>query len=324
MVEKIKILEYDEVDPLEVLQINLLGLDFSLTPERVSLIRNYDPRPFPFLALYAVEDGHVIGQVGVFRLPMVTNEGPEDVGGIWAVCTLPTYKRHGIATVLMDEAHERMREDGLRFSTLGTSKFRIAHQFYLKLGYQDIFSPSTLLFQREKVFSSNDNIQVEQADFEKLYLADKVFREISEDSLGFARRHEPFLPAMVAIGELAIGKLNEENIWLIWKRDQLIGYLIAKLSGSVLQIIDLTLLEKNDAIFVISTLSKHFLTPYIQVKSNHPSITRSLSKITGIYEPQDWSCWMLKPLIPNVVDTIPEELFGITSERFLYSGLDST
>lgn len=322
--EKIKILEYDEVDPLEVLQINLLGLDFSLTPERVSLIREYDPRPFPFFALYAVEGGHVIGQVGVFRLPMVTNEGLEDVGGIWAVCTLPTYQRHGIATVLMDEAHERMREEGLRFSTLGTSKFRVAHQFYLKLGYQDTFSPSTLLFQREKVFSSNNNIQVEQADFEKLYLADKVFREISEDFLGFARRHEPFLPAMVAIGELAIGKLNEENIWLIWKRGKLIGYLIAKLSGSVLQIIDLTLLEKTDAIYVISALSKHFLTPYIQVKSNHPSITRSLLNITGIYEPQDWSCWMLKPLIPDVVATIPEELFGIASERFLFSGLDST
>ncbi|MHA2246120.1 MAG: hypothetical protein ACXADY_14245 [Candidatus Hodarchaeales archaeon] len=43
------ILEYDEVDPIEVLQLNLLGLDFSLTPERVSLIRQYDPRPFPFL-----------------------------------------------------------------------------------------------------------------------------------------------------------------------------------------------------------------------------------------------------------------------------------
>jgi len=322
--EKIKILEYDEVDPLEVLQINLLGLDFSLTPERVNLIRNYDPRPFSFFALYAVENKNVIGQVGVFRLPMVTNDGPEDVGGIWAVCTLPTYKRHGIATILMNEAHERMCEEGLRFSTLGTSKFRIAHPFYLKLGYQDIFSSTTLLFKRQQVLFPDDSVRVEQADFEKLHLADEVFRKISKDHLGFARRHEPFLPAMVAIGELAIGKLREENVWLIWKKNQLIGYLIAKLSGSVLYVIDITLLDRENALSAISALCKNFLTPYIHVKSNNPSITKSLSNIGGLYVPKDWSTFMLKPLTPDVVDIEPEYLFGIGSDLFLFSGLDST
>ncbi len=324
MVEKIKILDYDNVDPLEVLQINLLGLDFALTPERVSLIRKYDPRPFPFLALYAAKNDKVIGQVGVFRLPMVTKEGPEDVGGIWAVCILPTYKRHGIATILMNKAHEIMREEGLRFSTLGTSKFRIAHPFYLKLGYQDVFSSSNLIFQREKILITDNSFRVEQVDFTRLNLADKVFREISEDALGFARRHEPFLPAMVAIGDLAIGKLDEENIWLIWKEDRLIGYLIAKLAGSVLQVIDITLLDKMDAIYAISALSKRFLTPYIQVKSNHPIITQSLSKISGLIIPHDWSTFMLKPLTPDVINVNPKHLFGIGSENFLYSGLDST
>ena len=79
-----KILEFDEVDTLQVLQLNLLALEFALTPEHVNHIRRTDPRLFPFFAIYAVEDDKVLGQVGVFRLPMVSIEGREDVGGVWA------------------------------------------------------------------------------------------------------------------------------------------------------------------------------------------------------------------------------------------------
>jgi len=59
-----KILEYDEVDPLGILSLNLLSLGYALTPELVGLTRHLDKRPFPFFALYAVEDNQVIGQVG--------------------------------------------------------------------------------------------------------------------------------------------------------------------------------------------------------------------------------------------------------------------
>ena len=33
-----KILEYDQVDPLSVLQLNMLSLEFPLTPEHVPLL----------------------------------------------------------------------------------------------------------------------------------------------------------------------------------------------------------------------------------------------------------------------------------------------
>ena len=132
-----KILEYDEVNALDVFQLNLLALGFALSPEHATHIRRTDPRPFPFLALYAVEDERVIGQVGVFRLPMVTTEGREDVGGVWAVSTHPEYAGRGIASRLLDEAHSCMREAGLRFSTLGTDRFRVAYKLYQQLGYVD-------------------------------------------------------------------------------------------------------------------------------------------------------------------------------------------
>lgn len=56
-----KIVEYDDADPLGVLHLNLSSLGYALTPERAALIRRVDVRPFPFFSVYAVEDGVVAG-----------------------------------------------------------------------------------------------------------------------------------------------------------------------------------------------------------------------------------------------------------------------
>ena len=144
-----KILEYDDVDPLSVLQLNMLALEFGLTQEHVSHIRRTDPRTFPFFAIYAVEDDKVLGQVGVFRLPMVSTEGREDVGGLWAVSTHPHHAGRGVASRLLDEAHARMREAGLRFSTLGTNRYRVAYKLYQQHGYENMGVLATALARWE-------------------------------------------------------------------------------------------------------------------------------------------------------------------------------
>src|SRR5512141_1318699 len=133
-----KILEYDDIDPFDAFQVSVLALEFALTPEHAAHIRQSDPRPFPFFAIYAVEDDRVLGQVGVFRLPMISTEGREDVGGVWAVSTHPNYAGRGIASALLDEAHTRMRDAGLRFSTLGTNRPRVAYRLYQQHGYVDM------------------------------------------------------------------------------------------------------------------------------------------------------------------------------------------
>ena len=48
-----KIIEYDQVDPLGVLHLNLLSLGYALTPEKVALIRRLDPtvRPYKIVQL---------------------------------------------------------------------------------------------------------------------------------------------------------------------------------------------------------------------------------------------------------------------------------
>ena len=129
------IFEYNNVDPISVLHLTMLALGFPFTPEHAAHIRQTDPRPFPCFTVNWVEDNKVLGQVGVFRLPMISTDGREDVGGVWAVSTHPNYAGRGIASALLDEAHTRMRDAGLRFSTLGTSRSGVSHKLYQRHGY---------------------------------------------------------------------------------------------------------------------------------------------------------------------------------------------
>jgi hypothetical protein len=56
-----RVAEYDAVDPLQALHLNLLALDFALAPELVAVIRRMDPRPFPCCAVYAADREAVAG-----------------------------------------------------------------------------------------------------------------------------------------------------------------------------------------------------------------------------------------------------------------------
>jgi len=68
---------------------------------------------------------------------MISTAGREDVGAVWAVSTHPHHAGRRVASVLLDEAHARLRDAGLRFSMLGTNRYRIAYKLYQRHGYED-------------------------------------------------------------------------------------------------------------------------------------------------------------------------------------------
>jgi GNAT superfamily N-acetyltransferase len=87
----------------------------------------------------AVEDGQIIGHVGVMDLPTRTlDRSIEYVGGLYNVATLPGYTRKGVCTTLMSRAHEYFMDKHYRFSFLSTSQALVAHALYEKLGYVDL------------------------------------------------------------------------------------------------------------------------------------------------------------------------------------------
>jgi predicted acetyltransferase len=152
----------------------------------------------------AIENGHIIGNVGVMDIATRTLDGTiETVGGIYGVATIPSHTRKGVSTILMNRAHEHFREKGYRFSFLGTSRTIVAHSFYEKLGYADLFEcPSAYKIMKARATKPAAQGKSEKIDFDRMleiYVArvkghtglvvrDKAYFNMLKKSEGFTRR----------------------------------------------------------------------------------------------------------------------------------------
>ena len=310
-----KILDYDHVDPLQVLHLTMLALDFPLTPEHVVHIRRTDPRPFPCLTVNAVEDGLVLGQVGVFRLPMISTQGREDVGGAWAVATHPLHTGRGIASALLEEAHARMRQAGLRFSTLGTERSRRAHKLYRQHGYVDMNVWATALARWETAHQPT-RLRAQPPGPEGFDFVEKIFMDHAADYLGFAWRHIPF----ARLRE----KVDLEDIWVLWKNNEPVGYVFARKDHQILRINVQLLRMEVDATEAVAAVVSRLKTDYVQVTVSRPADIAGLGCAGYQVAHPNWGAFMVKPLLPEVTIEDARCLFGIGSDRFLISWLDTT
>jgi GNAT superfamily N-acetyltransferase len=313
-----RVYEYDEVDPLEVLHLNLLCLDFALTPELVAHMRRLDPRPFSFLGVYAKAEGRVAGQVGVFRLPVVSLEGAQEVGGVWAVSTHPDFARRGIASHLLEEAHTRMRDAGLGFSTLGTQRDRVAYGLYRRIGYEDVRCAAYVIAARASL-TDPIGLSVEQTESARLPLADRLYEQIAIDSLGFARRHLPFFPSLEKQGVF-----QTQTVWLLWQRDEPVGYAIGAQVKSVLRIANLSLLKRIDPVAAVAAVAHALDAPYVGVRVDRPGDVAAFVQAGFGVAKQDWNVFMVKPLTAEASVGQFRTLYGVDSGRFLLSYLDVT
>ena len=312
-----KILEYNDVDPLQVLHLTQLALDLPFTPEHAIHISRTDPRPFPFFTLNAVEDGIVLGQVGVFRLPMISTNGREDVGGVWAVATHPVHSGRGVASALLEEAHTRMRNAGLRFSTLGTNRYRTAYKLYQQHGYEDMQVHATAIAKWETAHQPTRlrAERVQSPDPDGYELVEKLFADIAQEYLGFAWRHTPF--ARLRLVDLS-------DLWILKENGHPIGYAFVHTDQSMLKISNLTLKPGTDATEAVAAVTAEQKSLYVQVKITRPAEIVSLRRAGYQVAHPTWDAFMLKPLIPDVTVDDAHRLFGIGTDRFLISWLDLT
>jgi GNAT superfamily N-acetyltransferase len=309
-----KIVEYDSADPLKVFYLTQLALDYPLTPEMAARIRQSDPRPFPCLAVCAVEDSEVLGQVGIFRLPMVSTEGREDVGGIWAVAVHPQFAGRGVASRLLEEAHIRMGEAGLRFSTLYTDRYRVAHSLYRRQGYEDTNVWATAL-ARWSTTHQPTRLRAEPPGPDGYELVEEIFAEIAKDYLGFAWRHIPFT---------RLHLVSLSDIWILRENSQPVGYALTQAGSSILTISNLLLKQGIDASEAIAAIAAQRKTAHVQVRVSRPIEMISLRRAGYHVAHPDWSGFMIKPLVPDATVEDAYRLFGIGTDRFLISWLDVT
>jgi GNAT superfamily N-acetyltransferase len=309
-----KILDYNQVDPLKVVYLTQLALDFPLTPETAASIRKRDPRAFPCLAIYAVEDDTVAGQVGIFRLPMISTEGREDVGGIWAVSIHPEYAGRGIASLLIEEAHTRMRATGLRFSTLGTDRYRAAYKLYHRHGYEETNIWATALARWETA-NQPTRLCAERSGSGGYEAIEHIYQEIARDYLGFAWRHSPF--SRLRLLDLA-------DIWILKENKCVIGYAFTRLEHSMLIIRDLVLRPEINILEAIAAVAARLKSTYIQIEASRPADLKNLRGAGYHVAHPNWDSFMIKPLTPDVNMDVARKLFGIGTDQFLISRLDVT
>lgn len=310
-----KIVDYDTVDPVSVFQLTMLALDFPLTPERAEHIRRTDPRPFSFLSVCAVEGNLVIGHVGVFRLPMITMHGREDVGGVWAVSTHPEYSGRGVASALLDEAHHRMRQAGLRFSTLGTGRSRLSYKLYRQHGYEDMNVRATAMARWETAHQPT-RLRAQPPGSAGYDLVEDIYQELAKGYLGFAWRHRPFARLR--------DHVTLEDVWILWENDQAVGYALAHANDLVLNISDLALKPGASTAEAVASVASALKRAYVKVKVSRPGEISSLRQAGYQVAHPDWDAFMLKPLIPEVTAEDARRMFGIGTDRFLISWLDLT
>lgn len=310
-----QIMEYDQVDPLSVLHLTMLTLEFPLTPEHAAHIRRTDPRPFPCFTVNAVENGMVLGQVGVFRLPMISTEGREDVGGVWAVSTHPEHAGRGIASRLLDEAHSRMREAGLRFSTLGTDRYRIAYKLYQNHGYTNMKIWATVLARWEEAHQPT-RLRAQPPGPDGFDFVEDVFRANTGGYLGFAWRHSPFTHMA--------DKMSIDDILVLYENDQPVGYALVNMKNSLLNISSLFLRSGIDTAEAVSAIAAARKNAYVQVAVTRPTDIARLQRAGYRVANPNWNAFMVKPLVPDVTVDDARRLFGIGTDRFLISWLDIT
>jgi len=216
-----KILTYRQLDSKDGL-VPLLDHAFAWTFNQKQHERamKIDPRlkksPVSFCAL---EDKRIVGHVGVLDLATRTVERTvENVGGIFGVATLPGYTCRGIATALMEKAHEHFRERGYRFSLLGTRRVLVAHEWCKKLGYENLTECQSAYKVLKLPSKPVSSAKAGKIDVQKM---GRIFSEFSKDRTGLVVRDESYLKTLLKVEEVRPKQcIVDEGGYAVFREDK--------------------------------------------------------------------------------------------------------
>ena len=208
-----------------------------------------------------------------------------------------------------------MRAAGLRFSTLGTNRYRVGYKLYQKHGYVDMNVWATALARWETAHQPT-RLRAQPLGSEGYDFVENIFENIASDYLGFAWRHTPFARLR--------DRVNSEQVWILWENSKIVGYVFAHKDNLMLQINIQLLRAGIDASEAVAAIASELRTSYVQITMSRPSDIASLRRAGWQVAHPTWGAFMVKPLIPEVTVEDARRLFGIGTDRFLISWLDTT
>jgi len=230
------------------------------------------------------------------------------------VSSHPQYAGRGVASHLLEEAHARMRSAGLRFSTLGTDRYRVAHKLYRQRGYVETNVWATALARWETAHQPT-RLRAQPLGPEGYDFVEQTFRSIANEYLGFAWRYTPFE---------RLRRVSLADIWILRENHKVVGYAFAHADQTLLAISNLVLQPGIDAAEALAAVAAELKSNYIQVKISRPVEIASLRQAGYHVAHPTWDAFMVKPLVPEVTVEDAQRLFGIGTDRFLISWLDVT
>lgn len=290
-----RIVTWDELPRTTDAPRAALGLAaFSWYLERAA-VNEYRRRRFAtadYVGLFALEQGEVVGQTLVLRLPFRTASGPEVVSGVASVTTRFDLRRRGIGRALLTEAHRREREFGGNYALLWTNPSWFAHRLYEQLGYSDVWSSplAVRLLPRRPPSAPGTTLRPAlPTDLEPL---EHLHEELTRDDVGFSPRPSGYLRAAHAAGHLDLSTLL-----VLRARGERLGYGVVGSGPHQLRCGEIVVGPDSDAAF-LEALERR-ASPGLIALGNTPVAARAAALRRRGYwvrPSQEWRVLMACPL----------------------------
>ena len=282
-----EILTYYEVDDQQMSELTLACFSHAYSREHVKKMVAADSRlPDWGGELYACENGKVLGTVGLLYPKLKTSEGVIKVGGIRNVCTRPSTSRKGTARKLMEEAHRRMVEEGVRYSLLMTSRSLIAYDLYLKLGYKDVHIYPTAF---KKVEKKDAKVEFRE-EVDPMYVKE-LYRQSVSDLEGLTVREDDYWQMAEARGWP-----SNDNVEFAYLGDEKVGYAMYHKRRKQVDCGEIAAKDENSLRDILESLEATVDREFIVIYYVNPDHHKLLDQMGYTINNDNWGRVMMKDI----------------------------
>ena len=256
----------------------------------------------------AVEDGKLLGFVGVMDIPTRSLDGPEMIGGIHSVVTDPAVTRRGVCTALMEEAHRYFRDRGYRFVFLTTWRSMVSHRLYVKLDYKEVqavnrFPKAFKLVNRSRRLKAQGRDIVPPTDED----VSRLFAEFTADRTGFVVRPRDYLGFQEWRGRVDVNlSVKLEG-----------GYALVSDHNGPLDIVEIVALDNRAQEHLLQAVEMRAKGTVVDPLVTGETLLRGYQKRNYTVSQGSYVVLMAKPLEPGItVEAVYGDSFYISSLQY--------
>jgi GNAT superfamily N-acetyltransferase len=178
-----------------------------------------------YAALYAVDEDELLSMVEVPRMTFTSKEGTEPCSGLAYVSTRPKVAHRGISKRLVEEVISREKAAGSHWMLLWTGRALVAHSFYERLGFRDVWQWPHGIRQVPEHQDPPAGYTLRAPEMKELGSLEELREDVAKGRLGFVQRHKGYLTRSVKLGESPLS-----DIMALFKGKNSVGYALLRSS----------------------------------------------------------------------------------------------